>query len=214
MIQFFWKLFLQITHPDCKIRAASIARNVRMEKGVTLGYGSHICASFIGKHTYINKYCLIDKNTVSIGRFCSIAYNVKIGLGNHPINWVSTHPFSYDKKYKFIKENRSFAGEVKGKTIIGNDVWIGANAIILAGVKVGDGAIIGANSFVSEDVMPYAIVIGTPAKEIRKRFDDNIIKKLLDIKWWNLDDDKIKEIVNDFDDPEKTIKSFEKNSEK
>ncbi len=207
MIQFFWKLFLQIMHPSCKIRAASIARNVKMEKGVTLGYGSHICASFIGKYTFINKYCLIDKNTVSIGRFCSIAYNVKIGLGNHPTAWLSTHPFSYLKKYGFVKNDSSFEGEIKGNTIIGNDVWIGANAIILAGVKIGDGAVIGSNSLVTKDVEPYSIVVGTPAKETRKRFDDDTIQKLMKIKWWNWEDDKIETVINDFNNPAKILSS-------
>ncbi|NOX48735.1 MAG: CatB-related O-acetyltransferase [Chlorobi bacterium] len=135
-------------YPSCRIKAAGITKNVRLEKGVTLEYGAFIGASLIGKYTFINRYCLIEKSVSRIGRFCSIGYNVRIGLGNHPLNYVSTHPFIYRKKYGFVEEDFTFPESVTKPTIIGNDVWIGANATILAGVSVGDGAVIGANSLV------------------------------------------------------------------
>jgi len=181
-----------------------LSKNVHFEKGVTVETGSHVQADKIGKYTYINKYCLIEKNT-TIGRFCSVAYNVKIGLGSHPVDWVSTHQFAYDPKYKFVNESRQFENKESTKTVIGNDVWIGANAIILAGVNVGDGAIIGANSLVTEDVEPYAVVHGTPAKFSRYRFEKPTIEDLLNIKWWNWDDEKIKENTDLFNDPTKLI---------
>jgi acetyltransferase-like isoleucine patch superfamily enzyme len=205
MKQFLWKTYLRLTHPTCSIHAASISRNVRLEKGVTLEHGSHIQASHIGKYTYINKYCLVDKNTLSIGRFCSIGYNVRIGLGNHPSDWVSSHPFAYHAKYGFVKKNKSFSGEVQGNTVIGNDVWIGANSIILAGVKVGDGAIIGANSLVNADVEPYSVVVGSPARLVRHRFDNETIGRLLNLKWWDWDDEKIREHIDDFEKPERLL---------
>ena len=205
MLHLFWKWFMQLKNPSCKIRSARMSKNLRLEKNVTLEYGSHILTSYIGKYTYINKYCLIDKNTKSIGRFCSIAYNVKIGMGNHPAEWASTHPFAYDKNYGFVKENFNFKEKVTKSCIIGNDVWIGANAIILAGVEVGDGAIIGANSLVTGDVEPYSIVYGTPAKQQRYRFEKGIITDLLNIKWWNWDEQRIKENIHVFNNPEKVI---------
>jgi len=179
---------------------------------VTLEYGTHIQTGLIGKFTYINKYSLVDKNTQSIGRFCSIAYGVKIGLGHHPVDWVSTHHFAYDKKYGFINENRDFEDHSQQRCIIGNDVWIGGNSIILAGVKVGDGAIVGANSLVTKDVEPYSIVFGTPAKFHRYRFDEKIREELLKIQWWNWEDSKIIKNVDLFSDPENLIASAKKES--
>lgn len=207
LIQFLWKNYLRLTNPSCTIKAATLSRNVRFENNVVLEYGSHIQASKIGKYTYINKYCLIDKNTISIGRFCSIAYNVKIGLGSHPADWVSTHQFAYDPKYKFTKHAKKFDEKSNQHTIIGNDVWIGANASILAGVNIGDGAIIGANSLVTKNVKPYSIVMGTPAQHHRYRFDLETSKALQKIQWWNWDKKRIKENIDLFDSPERLIKN-------
>jgi len=210
LIQFLWKNFLRIKYPSCTIRATSLSRNVKFEKNVTIESGSHVQADLIGSYTFINKYCLIEKNTHSIGRFCSIAYNVKIGLGNHPIQWASTHPFAYDKKYGFLHESITFDEKIIRPCIIGNDVWIGANAIILAGVQIGDGAIIGANSVVTKDVEPYSIVIGNPAKLHRYRFDEDIRVNLLKIKWWDWDDELIKANINLFRDSALLIKYVQK----
>ncbi|MFK8038654.1 MAG: CatB-related O-acetyltransferase [Crocinitomicaceae bacterium] len=194
MKHFIWKQIMKLRNPSCKIESARLAKNIKLGKSVNLGLGSSILAKQIGDFTFINKYCLIDKNVVSIGKFCSIAYNVRIGLGGHPTSWLSTHPFAYDKKYGFVQSNIEWADK-KQDTIIGNDVWIGANATILAGVTIGDGAIIGAHSLVNKDVEPYSIVIGTPAKHLRYRFDEKVIKELLDAKWWNLaKEDLIKRI--------------------
>ena len=204
LVRTLWRYYIRLVNPSCTIRSASLSKNVHFEKGVTVETGSHVQADKIGKYTYINKYCLIEKNT-TIGRFCSVAYNVKIGLGSHPVDWVSTHQFAYDPKYKFVNESRQFENKESTKTVIGNDVWIGANAIILAGVNVGDGAIIGANSLVTEDVEPYAVVHGTPAKFSRYRFEKPTIEDLLNIKWWNWDDEKIKENTDLFNDPTKLI---------
>jgi acetyltransferase-like isoleucine patch superfamily enzyme len=210
LTQFLWKNFLRMTNPTCSIKSVSLSRSVRLEKGVTLEYGTHIQTGLIGKYTYINKYSLVDKNTASIGRFCSIAYGVKIGLGHHPVDWVSTHHFAYDKKYGFVKASRHFENNPDQRCIIGNDAWIGANSIVLAGVKVGDGAIVGANSLVTKDVEPYSIVFGTPAKFHRYRFDEKIREELLKIKWWEWEDEKIINNVDLFNDPEKLI-AFVKN---
>ncbi|MCD4734499.1 MAG: CatB-related O-acetyltransferase [Bacteroidales bacterium] len=207
--QFLWKNYLRILHPSCTIKASSLSRNVKFENDVTFEYGSHIQASFIGKYTYINKYCLIDKNTASIGRFCSIAYNVKIGMGNHPVNWGSTHPFAYEKKYGFIEKSMDFEGKVLEKTEIGNDVWIGVNAIVLAGVKVGDGAVIGANSLVNKDVEPYAIVYGSPAQFKKYRFSEKVRKELLSLKWWDKPESWIRANIDKFRNPEELTKNSE-----
>jgi len=203
MRQFIWKMLVRITNPSCTIKASALGKDLKLEKGVTIQAGSVVSCKKVGKYTYINRNTLIDKNVESIGRFCSIAYGCKLGLGSHPTNWVSSHPFSYQKKYGFVSNDKLFGGESKKPCVIGHDVWIGANAIVLAGVTVGDGAIIGANALVSEDVEAYSIVTGTPAKHTRFRFDDETCKKLHELAWWDWDDKKLKENIGNFDDPSK-----------
>ena len=127
-----------------------------------------------------------------IGKFCQIASGVKFIMNgaNHQINAVSAYPFyifeGWDQETPSLSKM-----PIKGDTIIGNDVWIGQNATILPGVHIGDGAIIGLNSVVTKNIEPYTIAAGNPAKVIRKRFDDELIKLMLKLKWW---DKSIKEI--------------------
>jgi virginiamycin A acetyltransferase len=130
--------------------------------------------------------------TLKIGNFCSIAENVTILLGgNHPIDWVSSFPFG--AIFEEFKDRGSDCPEKisKGDVVIGNDVWIGLNSTILSGVIIGDGAIIAANSVVTKNVEPYGIVGGNPAKILKKRFSDEAISKLLVIKWWEWEIDRI-----------------------
>jgi virginiamycin A acetyltransferase len=207
LIHFLWRIILKILNPSCILKATEIGKDITLQKNITIESGCYVYAREIGKYTYINKNCLIDKSVESIGNFCSIAYGCKIGLGNHPSNWISTHPFAYDKKYGFVEKTNFEIASTARKCIIGNDVWIGANAIILAGVTIGDGAIIGANAFVNKDIEPYSVVTGTPAKHLKFRFDSEIIDQLKKIKWWNWGDNKLKENVTLFNNPEQFINS-------
>lgn len=137
----------------------------------------------------------INKDRLIIGKFCSIACGAKFlfNSANHSLKSLSTYPFPifYDvwglENLKVID-----AWDNKGDIVIGNDVWIGFEAVVLSGVKIGDGAIIGARAVVTKDVPPYTIVGGVTAKTIRKRFDDDTIEKLLKLKWWNLPVETIK----------------------
>jgi acetyltransferase-like isoleucine patch superfamily enzyme len=131
-----------------------------------------------------------------IGKFCSIAQGVVVFLGaNHRVDWFSTYPFGHIHETTFpkVKKNHGHPA-TKGDVIIGNDVWIATNAVIMSGVKIGDGAVIGAYSIVTKDVPPYTIVAGNPAKQIRKRFSDDVINKLLELKWWDKPESEINEI--------------------
>lgn len=130
----------------------------------------------------------INNDRLIIGRFCSIACNAKFLMtsGNHTMRSLSTYTFPiFFEEWSLDVSHITEAWDNKGDIVIGNDVWIGYDAIIMSGVKIGDGAIIGTRAVVAKDVPPYTIVGGIPAKVIKKRFSDDIISKLLNIKWWD-----------------------------
>lgn len=152
--------------------------------------------SEINSFTYLGKNCLVQNTT--IGKFCSIANEVLIGLGNHPLDLFSTSPLFYrihnPLQLKLVKEN---LGIVEYKPIeIGNDVWIGTRSIIMDGVIIGHGAVIAANSVVTKDIPAYAVVGGVPAKIIKYRFDIKKIDELISKTWWN---SPIENIINSID---------------
>jgi acetyltransferase-like isoleucine patch superfamily enzyme len=127
-----------------------------------------------------------------VGNFCSIANNLTVFLGgNHRSDWVTTYPFGHLHQNIFNNFNGDGHPATKGDVIIGNDVWIGNDVTIMSGVTIGDGSILAANSVITKNVEPYSIVGGNPAKLIKYRFTSEQIEKLLEIKWWNWDDDKI-----------------------
>lgn len=133
------------------------------------------------------------RSTCKIGSFCSISDSVKILIGGlHRPDWVTTWPFNILREQFANLEGNPVS---KGDVIIGNDVWIGFDALILSGITVGDGAVIGARAVVTKDVPPYGIVAGNPARLIRKRFDDTTIARLLKLSWWNWEDEKINKFV-------------------
>ena len=140
----------------------------------------------------------IHREKLIIGKFCSIACGTKFlfNCANHSLKSLSTYTFPlFYEEWELEKSNITTAWDNKGDIVIGNDVWIGYEAVIMAGVHIGDGAIIAARAVVTKDVPPYTIVGGTPAKEIRKRFDAEVIQQLLLLKWWNWSTDKIRKCL-------------------
>ena len=154
---------------------------------------------------FVNDPMLFEKNNVlyhypinhdklQIGKFCSIACGAKFlfNSANHTLSSLSTYPFPlFFEEWGLEKKDVTNAWDNKGDIIIGNDVWIGYEAVILAGVTIGDGAIIGTRAVVTKDVPPYTIVGGVPAKPIKKRFSEETISALLEIQWWNWSEERI-----------------------
>jgi acetyltransferase-like isoleucine patch superfamily enzyme len=177
---------LLLKHKTLKLSGKVIIRNSIFGK-YNFVQGATIKNSSIGDFTYVAKNSFV--NNCKIGKYSCIAPNVSIGLGEHPVkNFVSIHPVFYTNTkhlgYMFGEEN--YFKEYY-ETIIGNDVWIGANVIIKGGVKIGDGAIIASGSVVTKDVDDYAIVGGVPAKFIKTRFEQSEIEFLKQYKWWDCD---------------------------
>ncbi len=159
---------------------------------IIVGDFSYIADSDFESH--VTNFYTWSRDKLIIGKFCQIARGVEFVMNdaNHQMNCVTTFPFYTLEGWNMEKPAESDM-HFKGNTEIGNDVWIGQNAVILPGVKIGDGAIVGANSVVGSDVAPYTVVVGNPARTIRKRFDDELIGLLLKFKWW---DKPIEEINN------------------
>lgn len=140
----------------------------------------------------------INRDRLVIGKFCSIACGAKFlfNSANHTMDSLSTYTFPlFFEEWGLEKEKVAEAWDNKGDIVIGNDVWIGYEAVILSGVTIGDGAIIGSRAVVTKDVPPYTIVGGVPAKTIRRRFDEETIRKLLGLKWWDWPEESIRKNI-------------------
>jgi tetratricopeptide (TPR) repeat protein/cellulose synthase/poly-beta-1,6-N-acetylglucosamine synthase-like glycosyltransferase/serine acetyltransferase len=164
--------------------AQSPAGNIQIMSGTQVSADTRV-----GDHTYIGYHCSITRSV--IGRYCSIANHVSIGQGEHDVNRISTSSLFYENPYQEL---------TRGDCIIGNDVWIGVDSIIKRGVTIGDGAVIGANSFVSRDIPAYAIAAGSPAKIIRFRFSPEIIASIKASNWWNYELEQAKQIIHQLEE--------------
>ncbi len=152
-----------------------------------MGKGSIIGKNVFMRNTRVGMYCYVGPNgcynNVETGNYCSLSVDVQIGGMEHSYWEISTSTYLSDSCVR------------GGKTIIGNDVWIGASCIIRQGITIGNGAVVGANSFVNKDVPPYAIVFGNPAKVYKYRFSEDLIKRIEESKYWNYSPEKAKGII-------------------
>jgi virginiamycin A acetyltransferase len=194
---------------------AKIFKGTIIEAPVLIMQGAKILKDVsIGSFTYFGRNTIVTNTNIS--RFCSIAQDCQINcFGGHPTNWLSTHPFQYDEinfsfwpGYSKFKKRRCEADDAPPLVTIGPDVWLGAKSFVFGGVQIGAGAIVGAGSLVRNDIAPYGVAVGVPAKIIKFRFSKKIISKLIQLKWWDLDADLIHTLP--FDNIEECIDILEK----
>ncbi len=196
---FLWAKFVK------KLGGAAV-KNSWVEPSAKIESGSIFYDSQIGRNSFCGYDCEIS--FTKIGAFCSIANGVLIGGGRHPIEWASTSPVFYDNRDSIKKKYARHVRPKNGMVVVGNDVWIGANAIIMQGVNIGTGAVVGAGSVVTRDVPHYAIVAGVPARQIRMRFDKDLVDRFLKSKWWELDDDQLAALADLVPYPEKFLRAL------
>lgn len=191
-------------------RSSDIERTIKVVNGVK-----------VGKYTYGHEKICRKEWVESIGSFCSIS-NATIISPNHPLEYISAHPFLYFSEDKLfgvervpgllnkdiVKNANHKLYEDNGKIVIKNDVWIGNKANILSGVTINNGAIIGTGAVVTKDVPSYAVVGGVPARILKYRFNKEHIRRLNEIKWWDWSDEKIIESAEYFYDPQMFIDKF------
>ena len=186
-------------------RTTSAVKNSNVDKRAQISYLVKFYYSSIGAYSYVSNNCNVFHT--SIGKFTSIGLGCNIGGGEHPLDWVSTSPaFQAGRTFKYGFEGITF--NPYKETKIGNDVFISPQVIIKTGVRIADGAVIGAGAVVTKDVGPYEVWAGNPAKCIKKRFTDDVIEEFQRIKWWDFGDDKIKKYAKFFNQPEIFLEQY------
>ena len=192
---FLQKYKLKLSHPTVKCAKSAVISNVDFGKFSQVTSNAVLVNCTLGDYSSIGRNTTI--NNAELGKFCSISWNATIGATSHPDNHISTHAFPYVAQFGFVSKTE----KIKIKTTLGNDVWVGANAIIMPGLIIGTGAVIGAGSVVTKNVPDYAVVVGSPAKVLRYRFDEPTRETLLNSKWWDWPVEKIKANIKLFKAP-------------
>lgn len=191
---------------------ATVDRSSVLKDYSVLFRNASLVNSVLGAYSYVQSDSGIFN--AEIGPFCSIAGNVIIGLAAHPTSMVSTNPVFYDNEQPlpvFFTKSRQFTRNLP-RTVIGADVWIGHGVMIKAGIRIGAGAVIGAGSMVTKDIAPYVIAAGNPCRLIRLRFSEDICRRLLAARWWELGEARLKELAPLFSDPEALLAELERSN--
>lgn len=196
---YWWQRSLRI---GATIESALVNRRAVVEEGVVVRAGVTIGEDVrLARRSYVSgPGTIVD--SADIGPFCSIAAGALIGLGEHPLDWVSTHPAFYSRRFGLIKADDLNRPRAR-RPVLQADVWVGAGALIRRGVTIGVGAVIGMGSVVLRDVEPYSIVAGVPARHVRFRIDAPLRASLLSSEWWLRSDEDLVRLANSgaFRDP-------------
>jgi chloramphenicol O-acetyltransferase type B len=191
-----------VLHAGARFRASTAGTNVRilgvarvdrcsLGDHVSVGYRCYVGDATVGSYTYLADDCQVSH--ADVGRYCSIGPQLLVGLGRHPTDWVSTSPVFFSPAAQCgatFADAPHFAE--RARVTIGNDVWIGARVYLRDGATVGDGAVIGAGAVVARDVPPYAVVAGVPATVRRMRFPPSEVSRLLGVRWWDWEPDRVR----------------------
>ncbi len=180
---------------------SAVVRNCRFGRYTQVGEHSHLDGCLLDDYSYLGPRC--DLNSTDIGKFANIAAQVRINPGFHPMEWVSQHHFTYRRTFYGMDSHDDadfFAWRARQRVSIGHDTWIGHGAVIMPGVRIGNGAVVGSNSVVTKDVPAWSIVGGVAAKPIRQRFPRGIAEALEATAWWDWDHDTLTERLPDFRD--------------
>lgn len=198
-----------------KFPTSTICDGAILDQTSFLGNYSVLFRNVVLVDSTIDAYSYVQSDSAiyntEIGKFCSIASNVTIGLANHPTHMVSTSPVFYDNTQplpKFLSNTRIIRTTLP-RTILGSDVWIGQGVMIKAGVTIGVGAVIGAASMVTRDIPPYVIAAGNPCRKIRARFTEDIATRLISTGWWKKTDAELEHLSSLFPEPLKLLKILE-----
>lgn len=156
---------------------------------------------FVGYRSYANE--TVVRSRTRIGRYCSIGRRCTINAGAHPTSWLTTHPIAFEAGFRRADVRSPPNRFGRTETRLGNDVWIGDNALVMSGVEIGTGAVVGGGSVVTRDVEAYSIVAGSPARVVRFRFTEVQIERLLSSSWWNYDEEILRGLS--FDDIDRCL---------
>lgn len=186
------------TGSDPKIHSTADLKSCRLGRHVTIGERVVLREVTVGDYSYFERHG--EGIYASIGKFCSIAANVRINALEHPMERVTTHKVTYrpNEYFKFHGVDQQFRDRRRARQVaIGHDVWIGHGAVIMPGVSVGTGAVVGANAVVTKDVAPYQVVAGVPARPIRMRFPPDVVQRLMVLAWWDWPAETLASAISD-----------------
>lgn len=181
-----------------RIHPSAELKECRLSRFVEIGPRCLMRDVTVGDYSYFERGG--EAMYASIGRFCSIASNVRINALNHPMERVTTHKITYrpNEYFRFLGlDAGAREARLKARVVIGHDVWIGHGAVLMPGVTIGDGAVIGAGSVVTRDVAPYVVVAGSPARRLRDRFAPEIALRLRSLGWWDWPQETLFEAIPD-----------------